>query len=73
MTSLGMLGLRSAEAISGPRALLFRGVLVQSRLYRLTLTLLPQEGDGLVMQATAFVPEQEEEEGWSDLPSILGL
>jgi hypothetical protein len=73
MTSLGMSGLRSAEAISGPRALLFRGVRVQSRLYRLTLTPLLQEGDGLVMQATTFVPEQEEEESWSDLPSIFGL
>jgi hypothetical protein len=73
MTSLGMSGLRSAEVISGPRAFLFRGVRVQSRLYRLTLTPLMQEGDGLVMQATAFVPEQEEEESWSDLPSILGL
>jgi hypothetical protein len=73
MTSLGMSGLRSAEVISGPRALLFRRVRVQSRLYRLMLTPLLQEGDGLVMQATAFVPEQEEEESWSDLPSILGL
>lgn len=62
MTSLGMSGLRSAEVISRPRALLFRGVLMQSRLYWLTLTLLLQEGDGLVMHATAFVPEQEEEE-----------
>jgi hypothetical protein len=42
-------------------------------LYRLTLTILPQEGDALVMQATAFVPEQQEEESSSDLPSILGL
>ncbi len=73
MTSLGMSGLRSAEVISGPRALLFRGVRVQSRLYRLTLTPLLQEGNGLVMQTTAFVPEQEEEESWSDLSSILGL
>jgi len=62
MTSLGMSGLKPAEAISRSWALLFRGVLVQSRLYRLTLTLLPQEGDGQVIQATAFAPEQEEEE-----------
>ena len=34
------LHLEPAEAISGPRTLLFRGVLVQGRLYRLTLTLL---------------------------------
>jgi hypothetical protein len=25
------------------------------------------------MQATAFVSEQQEEESWGDLPSILGL
>jgi len=67
------LHLDTAEAISGPRTILFRGVLVQGRLYRLTLTLLAQEGDDLVMQATAFVPEPEEEEGWGDLPSILGF
>jgi hypothetical protein len=34
------LHLEPAEAISGPWTLLFRGVLVQGRLYRLTLTLL---------------------------------
>jgi hypothetical protein len=61
MTSLGMSDLKPSKTSSGPRGL-FRGVLVQSRLYRLTLTLLPREGDDLVMQATAFVPEQEEEE-----------
>jgi hypothetical protein len=43
------------------------------RLYRLTLILLAQEGDDLVMQATGFVPNQQEEESWSDLPGIMGL
>jgi hypothetical protein len=57
MTSLGMSGLKPAEAIGWPRALLFRRARVQRRLYRLTLRLLPQEGDDLVMQTTAFVPE----------------
>lgn len=65
--------LNPAEAISGPRVLLFRGVLVQGRLYRLTLTLLAQAGDDLTVQATAFVPEPQEEESWGDLPSILGF
>src|SRR5262245_1951208 len=54
MTSLGMSGLKPAEPISGPWDLLFRGVRVQSRLDRLTLTLLPQEGNGLVARATAL-------------------
>jgi hypothetical protein len=67
------LHLEPTEAISGPRTLLFRGVLVQGRLYRLTLTLLAQAGDDLTVQATAFVPEPQEEESWGDLPSILGF
>ena len=67
------LHLEPAEAISGPRALLFRGVLVHGRLYRLTLTLLAQAGDDVVLQATAFVPEPQEEESRGDLPSILGF
>lgn len=58
------LRLEPAEAISGPQALLFRGAVVQGRLYRLTLTLLAQEGDDVVLQATAFVPELQEEESW---------
>jgi hypothetical protein len=62
--------LATAEAISGPWALLFRGVLVQGKLYQFALILLPQEGDDPVIQATAFVPEQQEEESWGSLPSI---
>jgi hypothetical protein len=65
--------LEPGHAISGPRALLFRGVLVQGGLYRLALILLPQESDDLVAQVTAFVPGQQEEESWDDLPSILGF
>jgi hypothetical protein len=67
------LRLEPAEAISGLQALLFRGAVVQGRLYRLTLTLLAQEGDDVVIQATTFVPEPQEEESWGDLPSILGF
>ena len=67
------LHLEPTEAISGPRTLLFRGVLVQGRLYRLTLTLRAQAGDDLTVQATAFVPEPQEEESWGELPSILGF
>jgi hypothetical protein len=35
--------------------------------------LLAEEGENLAFEATAFVPEQHEEEGWSDMPSILGF
>jgi hypothetical protein len=57
------LRLEPAKAISGHRAIVFYRVLMHSRLCRLTLTLLPQQGGDSVMQATAFAPEQQEEEG----------
>ena len=68
-----LLHVETAEAMSGPLSILLRGVVVHGRLYRLNLTLLAQEGDNLVIQATAFIPEPSEEEQWGDLPSILGF
>ena len=47
--------------------------MVYGRLYRLTLTLLADEGEDVTIQTTAFVPEPEEAEHWGDLPCILGL
>jgi hypothetical protein len=35
--------------------------------------LLAEAGGNLGFEATAFVPEQHEEEGWGDMPSILGF
>jgi hypothetical protein len=67
------LNLDRAEAISGLQSILFRGMLVHGRLYRMDVTLLADEGADFSFQATAFVPDHQEEESWGDLPSILGL
>jgi hypothetical protein len=67
------LALAPAAALSGAQTVLFRGVLVHGRLYRLSLTLLADEGEDLTIQTTAFVPEPDEAEGWGDMPCILGL
>ena len=61
------------DAMSEVVSILFRGVLVQGRLYRLNVTLLADEGDDVPFQATAFVPERYEAEQWGELPSILGF
>lgn len=67
------LSLTPSEALSEVQAILLRGVLVQGRLYRLSLTLLADEGEDVIIQTTAFVPEPEEAEHWGDLPCLLGL
>jgi len=63
----------ASQAVSPVIELLFRGVFLQGRLHRLFLTLLAEVGENLGFEATAFVPEPHEEEGWSDMPSILGF
>jgi hypothetical protein len=67
------LALTPAEALSDIRTILFRGVLVSGRLYRLSLTLLADDGEDVTIQTTAFVPEPEEAEHWGDMPCLLGL
>ncbi len=67
------LDLDVADATSGILSILFRGVLVQGRLYRLNVTMLADEGEDVPFQATAFVLEHQEEDQWGDLPSILGF
>ena len=67
------LSLAPTEALSGVQAILFRGVFVHGRLYRLTLTLLADDGEDVTIQTTAFVPEPDEAEHWGDMPCILGL
>ncbi|MGE3537322.1 MAG: hypothetical protein AB7N91_07780 [Candidatus Tectimicrobiota bacterium] len=61
------------EALSGVLAILFWGVFVQGRLYRLLLTRLAAHGADTTIEATAFVPEPEESEHWGDMPCLLGL
>jgi hypothetical protein len=67
------LALTPREALSDVQTILFRGVLVHGRLYRLSLTLLADEGENVTIQVTAFVPEPEEAESWGDMPCLLGL
>jgi hypothetical protein len=67
------LSLTPSEALSAVQALLFRGIVVHGRLYRLSLTLLAEPGEDVTIQTTAFVPEPDEAEHWGDLPCILGL
>jgi len=67
------LSLTPAEALSGVQAILFRGVTVAGRLYRLSLTLLADAGADVTIETTAFVPEPEEAEHWGDRPCLLGL
>jgi len=67
------LALTPTEALSGVQTILFRGALVHGRLYRLSLTLLADEGEDVTIQTTAFVPEPEEAEHWGDMPCLLGL
>lgn len=67
------LNLETADFISGTLSILFRGALVQGRLYRLHVSLPADEGDDVSFEATAFVPQHYEEEQWGDLPSILGF
>ncbi len=65
--------LDARDAVSGLLSTLLRGVLVQGRLYRVTLTLLAVENEDFTIQSTAFVPEGEDEESWGELPCILGF
>jgi hypothetical protein len=69
----GRLALTPSEALSGVQGILLRGTIVHGRLYRLTLTLLADQGEDVMLQTTAFVPEPEEAEHWGDLPCLLGL
>lgn len=67
------LALTPAEALSEVQVILFRGVYVHGRLYRLHLTLLAEPGEDVTIQTTAFVPEPEEAEHWGDMPCLLGF
>ena len=56
----------------GSASLLIRGQTVSGTLYRLPLALVPQEGRGLEVEVTAFVPRLQPNESWN-LPSFMGL
>jgi len=54
-------------------SILIRGQPVKGSLYRLTVTLLAEEGCSLDVEVTTFVPEEAEEKSWGAFPSVLGF
>ena len=60
------------SASLGAQTLIFRGDRVQGALHRLTLTIFAEEGEDVVIETTAFVPDAHYE-NVPELPSILGL
>lgn len=56
-----------------PEVILLRGVHIAGDLFRVTLTLLADYGEGVNIEATAFVPRREARVDWADFPCILGM
>jgi len=53
--------------------IVIRGSPVVGKLHRFSLTLIAEEGEGLTIDVTAFIPDERREERWaSDLPCFLG-
>jgi len=50
-----------------------RGVAYTGNLHRVDITLTASEGEGIQFQATAFVPNTDQEEKWGNLPTFLGI
>ena len=50
-----------------------RGVILAGRLHRVALVIPASEGDGIRLDATAFVPEETSHVDWGGLPSFIGL
>ncbi len=65
------LGLDQGSSL-GTQTLIFRADRVQGTLHRLTLTLFAEEGEDVMIETTAFVPDANYEDT-PELPSILGL
>lgn len=56
------------------KKLLIRGVWVEGRIYRINISLLPDEGDALMIEAPAFIPNPEQEFTEGFLPrSFIGM
>jgi hypothetical protein len=67
------LHLRAAETLA-QQTIIMRGESVQGTLHRVTLTLVAEVGDSLSIAATAFVPNEAEEEQFPhSFPCFLGL
>jgi hypothetical protein len=56
------------------KKLLIRGVWVAGTIYRINLSLLPDEGEALMIEAPAFIPDPDQEFTEGFLPrSFLGM
>lgn len=52
--------------------ILLRGLSIGGSVYRLPLTLIADRGNSMLIEATAFVPDNEHLD-WDDFPCILGM
>lgn len=50
-----------------------RGMQVRGNLYRLTLSFPADEGETLIVDSTAFVPDPQSSLAWGNFPSFIGL
>lgn len=50
-----------------------RGINMHRNLYRVNVLFPAEEGDNLIVDATVFVPNQEWQEAWGELPAFIGL
>jgi hypothetical protein len=61
------------EASLGIDSIKIRGVQYSGNLYREDIMLTAKEGASITFQATAFVPDANQEEKWGKLPTFLGI
>jgi predicted aspartyl protease len=52
--------------------ILLRGLSIAGSVYRLPLTLIADRGNSIIIEATAFVPDDEHLD-WDNFPCILGM
>lgn len=52
--------------------ILLRGLSIAGSVYRLPLTLIADRGNSMIIEATAFVPDNEHL-NWDNFPCILGM
>jgi hypothetical protein len=68
------LRLDPGQGLPAPDRIRWRGEIFRGLLYRLPLTFPAIEGDGLTIEATAFVPQMRPTETWNEeLTCVLGL
>lgn len=56
-----------------PVSISLRGIIIQGDLTRVSLTLLADDGYGINVEVTAFIPRIGVQVEWEDFPCLLGL